>query len=177
MEKRDSILLPSHNQCLELMDTHGMLPNIREHSFRVMEVAGFLGEALAEAGFDLNLPLVTVGALLHDLGKTQCLGTLQQSCGVGGRHPGCFGLPPRGPGGPGARLSRRQHHGPPAAAGGRGGQLRRQAGAPRSGGHPQGPLCRPQGALRDALPRPWPASRQRKSGAGPWRTSCLPPCA
>ena len=30
-----------------------MLPNIREHSFRVMEVACFLGEALTEAGFDL----------------------------------------------------------------------------------------------------------------------------
>ena len=76
MEKIDFIPLPSHHQCLELMEAHAMLPNIREHSFRVMEVAGFLGEALAEAGFDLNLPLVTVGALLHDLGKTACLGTL-----------------------------------------------------------------------------------------------------
>ena len=53
-----------------------MLPNIREHSFRVMEVALFLGEALTEAGFDLSLPLVETGALLHDLGKTPCLGTL-----------------------------------------------------------------------------------------------------
>jgi len=76
MGKPDSILLPSHHQCLALMDTHAMLPNIREHSFRVMEVAGYLGEALVAAGFDLNLPLVTTGALLHDLGKTACLGTL-----------------------------------------------------------------------------------------------------
>jgi len=60
-----------------------MLPNIREHSFRVMEVAGFLGEALTEAGFDLSLPLVTVGALLHDLGKTQCLGTLTNHAELG----------------------------------------------------------------------------------------------
>ena len=60
-----------------------MLPNIREHSFRVMEVAGFLGEALAEAGFDLHLPLVTVGALLHDLGKTQCLGTCNNHAELG----------------------------------------------------------------------------------------------
>ena len=60
-----------------------MLPNIREHSFRVMEVAVFLGEALAEAGFDLFLPLVTVGALLHDLGKTQCLGTLMNHAELG----------------------------------------------------------------------------------------------
>jgi len=76
MEKIDFIALPCHNECLELMDTHVMLPNIREHSFRVMAVAVFLGQALAEAGFDLHLPLVTVGALLHDLGKTACLGTL-----------------------------------------------------------------------------------------------------
>ena len=58
------------------MAAHGMLPNIREHSFRVMQVARFLGEALAEAGFDLSLPLVETGALLHDLGKTPCLGTM-----------------------------------------------------------------------------------------------------
>ena len=42
-----------------------------------------MGEALAEAGFDLHLPLVTVGALLHDLGKTQCLGTLTNHAELG----------------------------------------------------------------------------------------------
>jgi uncharacterized protein len=83
MDKIDLILLPSHHQCLELMDIHGMLPNIREHSFRVMEVARFLGEALTEAGFDLHLPLVTTGALLHDLGKTQCLGTCNNHAELG----------------------------------------------------------------------------------------------
>jgi len=83
MKKRESILLPSHQQCLELMDTHAMLPNIREHSFRVMEVAVFLGQALAEAGFDLHLPLITTGALLHDLGKTPCLGTLTNHAELG----------------------------------------------------------------------------------------------
>ena len=60
-----------------------MLPNIREHSFRVMEVARFLGEGLTDAGFDLYLPLVTVGALLHDLGKTSCLGTLENHAELG----------------------------------------------------------------------------------------------
>ncbi len=53
-----------------------MLPHIREHSFRVMQVALCLGDALVAAGFDLMLPLVETGALLHDLGKTPCLGTL-----------------------------------------------------------------------------------------------------
>ncbi|MFZ5448083.1 MAG: HD domain-containing protein [Thermodesulfobacteriota bacterium] len=68
--------IPSRAECLELMDIHEMLPNIREHSFRVTQVAVFLGEALANAGLDLCLPLVEAGALLHDLGKTACLGTL-----------------------------------------------------------------------------------------------------
>lgn len=58
------------------MAAHAMLPNIREHSFRVSRVAVFLGEALAAAGFPLHLPLIEAGALLHDLGKTPCLGTV-----------------------------------------------------------------------------------------------------
>jgi uncharacterized protein len=70
------LAIPSWAECLELMDIHGMLPNIREHSFAVMQVACYLAEALENAGFDLFLPLVTTGALLHDLGKTACLGTM-----------------------------------------------------------------------------------------------------
>jgi len=77
------LAIPSWAECLELMDRHGMLPNIREHSFRVMQVAAFLGEALADAGVDLSLPLVTTGALLHDLGKTACLGTLNNHAEYG----------------------------------------------------------------------------------------------
>jgi uncharacterized protein len=93
MEKPDLIFLPSHNQCLELMDTHGMLSNIREHSLRVRQVACFLGEALVTAGFELFLPLVEVGALLHDLGKTQCLGTLKNHAEVGADILDSLGYP------------------------------------------------------------------------------------
>jgi putative nucleotidyltransferase with HDIG domain len=71
----DNISLPSKAQCLDLMEAHGMLPNIREHSLRVTQVAVFLGEALAASGYSLHLPLIEAGALLHDLGKTPCLGT------------------------------------------------------------------------------------------------------
>jgi putative nucleotidyltransferase with HDIG domain len=76
MKKTVALAIPSWAECLELIEAHGMLPNIREHSFTVMQVARFLGDALADAGFDLSLPLVEIGALLHDLGKTACLGTL-----------------------------------------------------------------------------------------------------
>jgi uncharacterized protein len=77
------ISLPSYNDCLALMDSHGMLPNIREHSFRVMQVADRLGRALAAAGLALHLPLISTGALLHDLGKTACLGTANNHAHLG----------------------------------------------------------------------------------------------
>jgi uncharacterized protein len=72
-----AISLPTYNDCLALMAAHGMLPNVREHSYRVMQVADFLGQALTAAGLELHLPLISTGALLHDLGKTPCLGTAQ----------------------------------------------------------------------------------------------------
>jgi uncharacterized protein len=93
MERLNFIPLPSFDQCLELMEAHGMLPNIREHSFRVMAVAGFLSKALTEAGYDLHLPLVTVGALLHDIGKTQCLGTLTNHAELGASILDALGYP------------------------------------------------------------------------------------
>jgi len=54
-----------------------MLPNIREHSLVVAEVAVWLGRELQDAGIVLNLDLIEAGALLHDLGKTACLGSLR----------------------------------------------------------------------------------------------------
>jgi uncharacterized protein len=83
MKETSSLAIPSWAECLDLMAAHGMLPNIREHSFAVMQVAGFLGDALTDAGFDLSLPLVITGALLHDLGKTACLGTLNNHAEYG----------------------------------------------------------------------------------------------
>jgi uncharacterized protein len=83
MKKHILLKVPSREECLDLMDIHGMLPHIREHSFRVRQVACFLGGALVTTGFDLFLPLVEAGALLHDLGKTPCLGTLNNHAELG----------------------------------------------------------------------------------------------
>ena len=93
MKKPDLIPIPTPSECLELMAAHAMLPHIREHSFRVMEVAAFLGQALAEAGFDLHLPLIEAGALLHDLGKTPCLGTANNHALWGAAILGPLGYP------------------------------------------------------------------------------------
>jgi uncharacterized protein len=67
--------IPSRTDCLALMEQYNMLLHIREHSLLVTEVALRLGASLEEAGFPLDLPLIEAGALLHDIGKTPCLGT------------------------------------------------------------------------------------------------------
>jgi len=67
--------IPAPTDCLDLMTAYDMLPNIREHSLVVREVALHLGTSLVEVGFALHLDLIDAGALLHDLGKTHCLGT------------------------------------------------------------------------------------------------------
>ncbi len=85
--------LPTYNDCLALMTAHGMLPNVREHSYRVMQVAEVLGQALAAAGLELHLPLISIGALLHDLGKTPCLGTAQNHARWGAEVLSSLGYP------------------------------------------------------------------------------------
>ena len=70
-----------------------MLPNIRKHSFRVMQVADRLGQALAAAGFELHLPLISTGALLHDIGKTACLGTTNNHAQLGADILASLGYP------------------------------------------------------------------------------------
>lgn len=51
-----------------------MLPNIREHSIVVARVAEIITKGLLTAGQNLSLQKVIAGALLHDIGKTACLG-------------------------------------------------------------------------------------------------------
>ncbi|MCL6620737.1 MAG: HD domain-containing protein [Syntrophobacterales bacterium] len=70
-----AVRVPTWAECLALMEEFGMLPHIREHCFMVQAVARELGRALAAAGMPVHLPLIVAGALLHDLGKTPCLGT------------------------------------------------------------------------------------------------------
>ena len=67
--------LPDMGQAMQLWDTYYMLDNIRRHSEVVCAVALLLTDWLDEAGVVLNVKAVQMGALLHDLAKTQCLGS------------------------------------------------------------------------------------------------------
>lgn len=71
--------LPSITECLELHDRYAMLDNIRAHSTVVARVAEALVDGLARAGKTPG-PLpdrqqALIGALLHDIAKTQCIET------------------------------------------------------------------------------------------------------
>ncbi|MBI4798138.1 MAG: hypothetical protein HY794_05275 [Desulfarculus sp.] len=52
-----------------------MLDNIRRHSEVVCAVALLIHSWLAQAGVALNGRAIRAGALVHDLAKTQCLGS------------------------------------------------------------------------------------------------------
>lgn len=67
------IRIPSVDECLRRMDDHGMMPNIRRHSFLVARVAVIMGQALNKRESQLNIPLIIAGALLHDIAKTRSL--------------------------------------------------------------------------------------------------------
>jgi putative nucleotidyltransferase with HDIG domain len=70
-------MLPDHAACLALMDQYGMLPNIREHSLLVAQVAVRLAQGLhtnLQGSQTLpDLHLCHCGGILHDLAKTPCL--------------------------------------------------------------------------------------------------------
>lgn len=67
--------LPPIQDIPRLWDRYGMLENIREHSRVVCAVALTLTDWLEQASVHLDRRAVEVGALLHDIAKTQCLGT------------------------------------------------------------------------------------------------------
>ena len=85
--------IPTPADCLALMAAYDMLPNIREHSLLVREVAMHLGTSLVEAGLSLHLDLIEAGALLHDLGKTACLGTSTNHAEWGAKALEAAGFP------------------------------------------------------------------------------------
>jgi uncharacterized protein len=68
-------MIPTADQCILLMDKYGMLQNIKAHSMVVEKVASFLARSLQKVGEDLGLEVVTAGALMHDIAKTECLRT------------------------------------------------------------------------------------------------------
>lgn len=68
-------MIPTVAQCFELMDEYRMLANIKNHSLVVARVTEYLVRGLQRLGHELSLEMGVAGALLHDIAKTQCLGS------------------------------------------------------------------------------------------------------
>ncbi len=78
--------VPDPDACRRLLAEHRVPPHIQRHSERVAWVARWLAEALRRHGAATVDPaLVEAAALLHDIAKATCLGTLDNHAVEGGR--------------------------------------------------------------------------------------------
>ncbi|MDR3569747.1 MAG: HD domain-containing protein [Syntrophobacteraceae bacterium] len=79
------MVVPSRDQCLELLRQHDMPLHIRSHSLMVTEVALFISTRLNRNSCRLDLRLVEASALLHDIGKKPGLETGENHAQLGAR--------------------------------------------------------------------------------------------
>ncbi|MDI6903910.1 MAG: TIGR00295 family protein [Candidatus Bathyarchaeia archaeon] len=63
--------LPSREQALQFLYQSGCSRNVVNHCEAVAELAAEIGEACKERGLDVDLELVEIGALLHDIGRSK----------------------------------------------------------------------------------------------------------
>lgn len=68
-------MIPTVDQCFELMEKYGMLENIKAHSIMVEKVASLIAREIKKTGTGISMARITAGALMHDIGKTPCLNT------------------------------------------------------------------------------------------------------
>jgi uncharacterized protein len=66
--------LPSREEALHVLREEGCCRGVVEHCILVTEIAMRVAEALVERGFGVDVALVEVGALLHDLGRSRTHG-------------------------------------------------------------------------------------------------------
>ncbi|MGO8988861.1 MAG: HD domain-containing protein [bacterium] len=75
--------IPTREECLRLMEQHGMLEHIIHHSLEVARVAFFLSLELNKKGQRIDIALVEAASLLHDFAKTECFKTKEDHAKMG----------------------------------------------------------------------------------------------
>jgi len=63
------IKIPDKNKCFKLLQKYNFPQRKMEHVILVEKVALFLGTKLKDRGYEVNIILVSSGALLHDIDK------------------------------------------------------------------------------------------------------------
>ena len=79
-------MYPDRKTCLQMMDHYDMLPNIREHSIMVADLAIIIGRELNKNRTGLDLDLIEAAALLHDITKTESIKTGENHSKSGGER-------------------------------------------------------------------------------------------
>ncbi len=62
-------VIPEREECLLILSDEGVPEHIVKHSLVVEGVAIFIAEGLLEEGVQINMKLITAGAILHDVSK------------------------------------------------------------------------------------------------------------
>ncbi|MFQ6053374.1 MAG: TIGR00295 family protein [Candidatus Bathyarchaeia archaeon] len=83
--------LPSPEEAVRLMREAGCSPNVVEHCINVTRTAMNLADSILKRGFELDIDLVEVGALMHDLGRSRTHGV--EHGAIGGKLARGLGLP------------------------------------------------------------------------------------
>ncbi len=78
-------MYPNRITCLQIMDNYDMLPNIKDHSILVADLAIIISCKLNKNGSELDLNLIEAAALLHDITKTESIKTGENHCKSGGK--------------------------------------------------------------------------------------------
>ncbi|MCD6295087.1 MAG: HD domain-containing protein [Deltaproteobacteria bacterium] len=76
-------MIPSITECYGLMDKYHMLAHIKAHSVVVARVARMIARGLQEVNPGISVLETTVGALLHDIGKTPSLNSGRDHAKIG----------------------------------------------------------------------------------------------
>ncbi|MCS4541964.1 MAG: TIGR00295 family protein [Euryarchaeota archaeon] len=66
--------LPSRKEALLILEQSGCSKNVIEHCKAVTNKAMAIARKLQERGFNINLELVEIGSLLHDIGRSKTHG-------------------------------------------------------------------------------------------------------
>jgi uncharacterized protein (TIGR00295 family) len=62
---------PDHNTCLKLLTDEGVSTKVINHVKAVHRFTVIIGNRFIEKGYEINMPLLEAGALLHDIGRSK----------------------------------------------------------------------------------------------------------
>jgi HD superfamily phosphodiesterase len=73
-------MIPTIQQCDQIMDKYHMPDHIRAHSMVVARIAHLIASGLNSAGVDISVEKTVSGAMMHDIAKISCVHSHEDHC-------------------------------------------------------------------------------------------------